>query len=200
MLAPTLASSRLCNILATFRVRYPASVVRLKEMSPSGALSLLSEQEVEFYIGPELPNLANFEFRPALEDPLVAFIPAEYDDGAADISLSDIGDRPVILLDRQPAIRELIDRLLSLADIELNIQYEVQSTYTAKALAANGLGIAIVPQIAVAAEDSQLFRVVPIADPNAHRSIGIITARGHVQHGYSEQLIELICQNLKSAG
>jgi hypothetical protein len=33
---------------------------------------------------------------------------------------------------------------------------------------------------------------VRIADPQSSRSVGILTAKGYVQHSYSEQLIELI--------
>ena len=36
------------------------------------------------------------------------------------------------------------------------------------------------------------FRVVRISDPGSTRAVGILTAKGYVQHSYSEQLIELI--------
>ena len=45
--APTLASTRLGRILATFKLRYPRSLVDLKETPPNAALALLQAQEVE---------------------------------------------------------------------------------------------------------------------------------------------------------
>jgi hypothetical protein len=39
--------------------------------------------------------------------------------------------------------------------------------------------------------------VVPIDYPDAHRAVGIITARGYVHHSFSEQLMNLIRNNLR---
>lgn len=190
--APTLASTRLGNILATFKLRYPRSVVDVRETPPSGALTLLQEQEVELYIGPEISGLTEFNFEPILQDRLVACIPPDFDDGAQTLTLSEVAHFPLIVLDRQTAIRGLVDRIVAEAHIHLNIQYEVQNAYTAIALASAGLGVAIVPNIAIPMLPSAEFRAVPIIDAGAQRSVGILTVRGYVQHSYSEQLLALI--------
>ncbi len=190
--APTLASTRLGNILATFKLRYPRSVVDVRETPPSGALALLQEQDVELYIGPEISGLTEFNFEPILQDRLVACIPPDFDDGAQTLTLAEVANFPLIVLDRQTAIRVLVDRIVGEAQIRLNIQYEVQNAYTAIALASAGLGVAIVPNIAIPMLPSAEFRVVPIADAGAERSVGILTVRGYVQHSYSEQLLALI--------
>ena len=190
--APTLASTRLGNILATFKLRYPRSVVDVRETPPAGALTLLQEQEVELYIGPEIPNLTEFQFEPILQDRLAACVPADFDHGAQELTLAELSHFPLIMLDRQTAIRTLIDRIVAEGSIRLNIQYEVQNAYTAIALASAGLGVAIVPSIAIPMLPSAEFRVVPISDAAAMRAVGILTARGYVHNSYSEQLIELI--------
>lgn len=190
--APTLASTRLGRILATFKLRYPRSLVDVKETPPTAALTLLQEQEVELYIGPEVPGLSDFQFEPILEDHLVACVPADFDDGAQSFLLSEVANYPLILLDRQTASRALIDRISADQNLTLNMQYEVQNAYTAIALASAGLGVALVPEIAVPMLPAAEFRVVRIADTQSSRSVGILTAKGYVQHSYSEQLIELI--------
>lgn len=195
--APTLASTRLGNILATFKLRYPRSVVDVKEPPPAGALTLLQEQEVELYIGPEIPGLTEFNFEPILQDRLVACIPTDFDDGVQGMSMAEVAHFPLIVLDRQTAIRALIDKIVSQSQLQLNIQYEVQNAYTAIALAAAGLGVAVVPYIAIPMLPSAEFRVVPISDEGAERSVGILTTRGYVQHSYSEQLMALIRTELR---
>ena len=79
----------------------------------------------------------------------------------------------------------------------MNIQYEVQYGYTAIKLAAAGLGVAVVPYIALPMLTTTSFRVVPLADEGSERAVGIITARGYVHHNYSEQLMELIRTELR---
>ena len=196
--APTLASTRLGDILATFKLRYPRSIVEVKELPPSGALSLLQEQEVEFYIGPEIPHLTDFQFEPILTDRFMACIPPEYDNDRNNETLSGFGNVPIIMLDDKTAIRGLLDRIIADHEISLNIQYEVQNAHTALALASSGLGIAIVPGIAIGMTANPGYRIVPISDLTATRAVGIITARGYVHHSYSEQLMELIRIDLRS--
>ncbi len=188
--APTLAATRLANILATFKLRYPRSVINLKETPPMDALTLLQEQQIELYVGPEVPNMTEFDFEPILEDRFAVCIGAEFDSGAEQYTLADIASFPLILLDKQTAARSLLDRIRG--DIELNIQYEVRYAYTAVTLAAAGLGVAVVPYIALPMLPSASFRVVPLVNDGAVRSVGIITARGYVLHNYSVQLMELI--------
>lgn len=194
---PTLASTRLPNILATFRVRFPRSIVQVRELSTGAVLALLRNQEVEFALAPSIPNMGEFLFEPILEDPLYACVPSIFDDGEDSIALADLADKPSILLSQTTAIRGTIDAALSAQGISLDVQYEVQQTTTAIALAATGLGIAIIPKIALTQANAPQFRVMPITDASARREIGIITLRGHVQHSYSEQLISLIKSNLR---
>lgn len=195
--APTLAATRLAHILATFKLRYPRSVVEVTETPPAGALSLLLDQKVELYIGPEVPNMTEFEFEPLRADRLVACVPPDYDDGSATRTLASFRDIPVILLESQTAIRALINKILAAEEISLNLQYEVRNAHSALAFAAAGLGVSIVPSIAVPLYEGAGFRVVPLSDAEAERSVGIITARGYVRHAYSEQLIELIRTDLR---
>lgn len=195
--APTLAATRLPGILATFKRRFPRSVVEVKEVSTQSALPLVKEQEVEFYIGPHQPNLAEFQFEALMNDPLlVAFSPA-LDRGEAKLKLSRLADQPLILLNRKTAVRALLDRLLEIEGVEVEAQYEVESAQTGLALARAGLGVFVVPSIAVDPADTELV-IVPLDHPSASRNVGVISARGYVYHSYSELLLELIRTDLRN--
>ncbi|MDO6966511.1 LysR family transcriptional regulator [Rhizobium alvei] len=195
--APTLAASRLGDILATFKLRYPRSIVEVQETPPQAALAMLQQQEVEFYIGPEVPNLNEFQFESIIDDPLVACVPEELYSGEKKIKLETLARFPLIMLNRKTAVRGLVDRLIQEEGIELKAQYEVENAQTALALACSGLGISIVPGIALGVNVDKRVRVVPLDNPNARRAVGIITTRGYVQQRYAEQLIALIRTNLR---
>lgn len=197
--APTLASTRLGPILATFRLRYPRSMVEVHETSPAAALTLLQQQEVELYVGPELADLRDCAFEPLFDDRFVACAPPQFLSGRQAVSLAELGNTPLILLDRQTAVRTQIDRLAAAGDLALNVQYSVQNVQTAIALASAGLGVAILPTIALSMTANSLLRVMPISDRHATRAIGIIVTRGYVRHAYSEQLMDFIRAELQAA-
>lgn len=194
---PTLASTRLPNILATFRVRHPRSLVDVREISTASILDLLRKHEVEFGLAPAIPNMGEFQFEPILDDPLFACIPPTFDDGRESVKLADLVGKPSILLSASTAIRGTIDAALETLGIALDAQFEVQQATTAIALAAAGLGIAIIPKIALQFVATPQFRVVPISDSVVSRKIGLITARGFVQNPTSEQLMNLIRTSLR---
>ncbi len=190
--APTLASFHMGNILASFARRFPDSVVSVREVAPDDGLRLLQDQKVEFYIGPEILDLRDFDFEPLMGDQLVACAPPAFDTGANTLSLKDLGSTPIILLDERTALHQLVGRMTHKLGITLNVRYELQNTSTALALVKAGLGVAILPTIALSLGDPDTFRAIPLSDPLSIRQIGIVTAKGYVQHGYSEQLLKFI--------
>jgi DNA-binding transcriptional LysR family regulator len=194
---PTLASTRLPNILAMFRVRFPRSLVDVREISTASILDLLRKHEVEFGLAPAIPNMGEFQFEPILDDPLYACIPPVFDDGQETLGLADLSGKPCILLSSSTAVRGTIDAALQELGVVLDVQFEVQQATTAIALAGAGLGIAIIPRIALFQVVAPQFRAVQIADSVVHRKVGLITARGYVQHPTSEQLMNLIRTSLR---
>ncbi|MEO1638899.1 MAG: LysR family transcriptional regulator [Pseudomonadota bacterium] len=190
--ASTLAAQYIGGVLTQFRKRFPDSRVRLIEAPPAAALEILDRQAAEFYVGPEIANLGPFTFEKLCDDPLHACIPPEFDRGAAQVRFEELTDIPLIMLDRGTAIRTLIDDILFRKSLSLNVAYELQNAFTALSFASAGFGVALLPAIAIQLAPFDGFRVVPFADPEASRAIGIIAAKGYVQHNYSEKLLMLV--------
>ena len=190
--AATLAPKRVGSVLTTFRRRFPDSSVRLIEAPPAAALEILERQVAEFYVGPSASNLKTFTFEKLADEPLLACIPPEFDRGQRTVRFEDFKDVPIILLDRSTAIRTLIDDILHRKDLTLNIAYELRNAFTALSFASAGLGVAMLPSIAIEMAEFDGFRVVPFEEPEAERAIGIIAEKGYVQHNYSIQLMRLI--------
>ncbi|MEO0919256.1 MAG: LysR family transcriptional regulator [Pseudomonadota bacterium] len=194
--APSLSSTRLPNILATFKARHRKVQVTLKELSTVDALELLRAQEIEFFLGPEVADLADFQFEPIAPDPFFACVPASLDTGKAKLALSDLTDRPLIMLAKPTALRGRLDRIANGQGLTLNVQFEVQQATTAIALAAADLGIAIMPRIATMNPSISQLRLVPITDDLATRDIGIVTLKGATPSKNCGLLLKIIRENL----
>jgi DNA-binding transcriptional LysR family regulator len=179
--SPTLASTRLPNILATFKARFPKTHLSLQEVTTADALPLLREQDIEFFLGPEIADLADFQFVPIIVDPLYACVPAGLDDSSNAMTLADLTPLPLILLARPTAIRGTVDMIAEAEGLRFNIQYEVRDAITALALAAAGLGVAILPRIATLHSIASQLRLVRISHEQASRKVGIFTLMGSSQ-------------------
>lgn len=190
--AATLAPKRIGSVLTTFRRRFPDSSVRLIEAPPAAALDILDRQAAEFYVGPSISDLKTFTFEKLASEPLLACVPPEFDRGKEAIRFQDLVNMPVIMLDQSTAIRTLIDNILHQKELTLNVAYELKNAFTALSFASAGLGVALLPSIAIEMAEFDGFRVVPFVEPEATRSVGIIAEKGYVQHNYSEQLMRLI--------
>ncbi|MEM8536332.1 MAG: LysR family transcriptional regulator [Pseudomonadota bacterium] len=190
--ASTLAAKPIGDVLTRFRKRFADSRVRLIEAPPAAALELLDRQDAEFYVGPEITVPTSYRFEHLTDDPLLACIPPEFDSDQTAISFADLGDTPVIVLDPSTSIRRLVDGITTRQNKKLNIAYELQNAYTALSFAAAGLGIALLPRIAINMARFDGFRVVPFTEADAVRSVGIIANKGLVQRNYSEKLLSLI--------
>ena len=194
--APSLSSSRLPKILATFKARHRKVQVKLKELSTAGALDLLRKQEIEFFIGPEVSDLADFQFEPIASDPFFACVPASLDAGDSELLLSNIADKPLIMLAKPTALRSRLDRIAQQQGMSLNVQFEVQQATTAIALAAAGLGIAILPRIATLDTNTSQLRLIPITDDLATREIGVVTLKGAIHSENGNLMLKIISENL----
>ncbi|MEJ8563145.1 LysR family transcriptional regulator [Yoonia sp. GPGPB17] len=175
--APTLAPKRVGGVLTTFRRRFPDSSVRLIEAPPAAALEILERQAAEFYVGPSVSNLKTFTFEKLTDEPLHACIPPEFDRGQQTVRFEDLKAFPIILLDRSTAIRTLIDDILHRKSLSLNVAYELQNAFTALSFASAGLGVAMLPSIAIEIAEFDGYRVVPFGEPEAARSIESLPRR-----------------------
>ncbi len=193
--APTLASTRLPEILSSFKVNHPNVQVFVHEVSTLRAIELLIAEEMEFFLGPEIADMREFQFDPIAADPLYAAIPDKFDRGAASWSLSDLASMPLILLSHPTALRSMLDALAQGQGLNLNVQYEVQQVTTALALARAGLGIALIPRIATLYPGTGL-RMATVDDELATRKLGIAMLKGKTPSRHCQRLIDLIRSNL----
>ncbi|MEL7050017.1 MAG: LysR substrate-binding domain-containing protein, partial [Pseudomonadota bacterium] len=194
--APSFSSTRLPNILATFKSKHQDVLVKLRELSTTAALELLRAQKIEFFVGPEVSDLADFEFTPIAPDPFFACVPGALDSSESTLLLHDISSKPLIVLAKPTALRGRLDRIANQQGLTLNVQFEVQQATTALALAAAGLGIAILPRIATMGPNNSGLRLIPITDDLATREIGIVTLKGAIPSDNGKLLLKIISDNL----
>jgi DNA-binding transcriptional LysR family regulator len=92
----------------------------------------------------------------------------------------------------QAGNRALIDDALGDRRDSLNWRYEVQHLQTAVGMVFEKLGVAVVPNIAVATQGTAGLVALPLRNPSVSRTVGIVVKRGLPVSKPAQALIDLI--------
>src|SRR5262249_60864036 len=95
------------------------------------------------------------------------------------VTLDDVADRPLILLDRGSSDWTLSHGLFRRAGLVPNVVLEVETIETAKRMVERGIGLAFLPLLAVAREIARkAFAVIEVVDAEPlSRSLDVIHPR-----------------------
>jgi DNA-binding transcriptional LysR family regulator len=175
---PTIASTRLPLILASFASKYPGITVHVRELANRDLLEAVRCREVDFAIGLVIEGKTEFNFAPVFIDEYCALLPKGYKDaGRAGISPRELSKLPLLKLSSSTAFRDHIDDALRSNGLVVETNYEFTQVTTLVAMAEAGLGIALLPRVAIPRNIK--LKVVRITGPVRSRTIAIVTIRGH---------------------
>ena len=187
--APSVAGSRLPGVMAEFQAAYPGVSARLRELPLTGIMDAVRMQDVDFGIGPTPTVLNGLSFRSVLVDPICAVFRVGKFSAHGGISLAALVDHPIILMG---GLRPLIEPAAQEARVTLAVRYEAQQVLTVMGLLKAGLGVAIVPGIAVSRPLSRGLAMLPITNPALTREVGIITQYGRPLSPIAAELTRLL--------
>jgi DNA-binding transcriptional LysR family regulator len=187
--SPTIASRCLAPILGDFTRAYPRIEIFVSEHSASKLLESIRDRSVDFGIGPTLDD-PGFVFEHILEDPLVAVMNQGFFDGYGDkISLTELSRVPLLLLDHTTALRKLVEETAAELKLTLSTRFQFTHAQTLLSMAECGLGVAILPKVALPRQLVAPMRAIPIVKPVLSRRLAIITLRGHVVSPATSRLL-----------
>jgi LysR family hydrogen peroxide-inducible transcriptional activator len=114
-----------------------------------------------------------------------------------EVTIEDLVNQNFILLGTGSSLASQIQRFCGDHNFEPKIGYRCAQVATVKALTALGVGISILPQVALAAEDRSKLIVKSLSGRTATREIGIIRHMQRYQSLGAEQFIALVREHVK---
>ena len=191
---PTVAGSRLPALLVDFAGMYPGISVRVRELTLNEMLEVVRRREVDFGIGPVPERKGDLEFAPIFTDEYVALLPKTFKDGGrAGISLRELSRMPLLTLTNTSLFRNHLDEALGSQNLDAAGNYEFTNVSTLVAMAEAGLGVAVLPRVAIPRRSS--LKVVRVTSPVLSRTIAIITIRGHSLSPAASRLVGM-CEKM----
>ena len=174
--APAISTYVLPALLVTFTERHPRIRLVVRTGHSEEILEMVLRREIELGLVRELHHPL-IESRALYDDALVLVVDARHPfAGQGTIRLEEVADARLILFDRTSSYYDLTNALFRAAGVSPNGVMELDNIDAAKQMVARGLGVALLPQTAVAAElaDGRLAAVtISGAAPIRRRIVAI---------------------------
>ena len=166
------------DLLMLARKRCPRLRVQHVESMSGFLLEWVERGRIDMAVVYDVPPHASLVVETLMEEELYLVTGAEAAspaDGEA-VPFATLATLPLIIPGRQHRLGQLLHRLATLQEIDLDVTAEVDSTYAIKELVRRGEGFSILSLHAVQEEIARgELRVVPIDRPAIRRSIDLVT-------------------------
>src|SRR5690242_10930423 len=173
---PTVGVQYLPDIVRQYAELYPANRLRILDHSSSGVAAAVLRREAEFGInmqGTAHPELTSV---PLLKDRLVLVCRADHPLARRKtLPWKALEPYPVILPGHESGNRPHLDLALERHKLKLQAFYEVQRSSTAVGMVAKGVGVAVVPALAVQTDAYPGLRVIGLVDPVVSRNMVLLS-------------------------
>ncbi|KAA2211208.1 LysR family transcriptional regulator [Teichococcus oryzae] len=197
---PTAAYYFLPATLANFARRFPHIRVRVIDLSADGVIDAVATGGAEFGIGMEGAAHPEVEFRLLRHDPFV--LACRRDHPLAKkrgLKWADLHNETLVGVSRRSGNRLILDRALLPRGIQPSWRYETEHLSTSLGLVEAGLGVAVVPRLALPRDPHPVLVARPLTDPRIDRATGVVLRHGAVPAPAAQALLDLLEQNMTRA-
>jgi len=183
---PSAARALVPDAIAACRARHPDLRVLLREYETAEAVDALKARTVDVAIVYEyslLPALADagVVLRPLLREPLLCVVPAGFRPDDTPLPLGLLRDERWVAPSSDTELRTVLERACNQAGFSPELDYASDDYTVILALVEAGLGVSLVPRLALESQDVHLTVAVP-ADLALHRRVLLATRAGGTRH------------------
>jgi DNA-binding transcriptional LysR family regulator len=177
---PHVAAGVLPPLIAAFHREHPGVALHVRELPQAEVLEGIRRQELDFGIGPRPADAPSLAFAPLMEEAILALAPPRLAPRAGrSIPLAALGQLPIVITGGTNSMRAMVEEAAASIGASFDVRCEVQMPATAMALAAMGLGVAVVPQLSLPKGRLAGLKALRITDPPLLREVGVVRLRGH---------------------
>jgi DNA-binding transcriptional LysR family regulator len=187
---PSLAATRLPAAIVAFRNKHPRVQFVLKDGVGGKVAALVKEEVVDFGISGGATSDAELDVRPLMQDRMHAiYLSPHALDRAARVTIGSLSRHPLILMDEESTVRQVVDQAFREAGQTKLTAIEATYMSTAVGMARAGLGVALLPSTAIEAQPSGNLRSRPIEGKSFLRPIFAVSKKGRTLPPASEAFL-----------
>ena len=192
--ATTVSTFQLPGLLKMFRSRFPRVEVSVRTGRSEQVLQMLLQDEAQVGLVRAVYH-QDIETKGLVEDELVIVANANHElADAGKITVEQLGDHPFIFFDRNSSYYAFAQGLFRQHGVVPRTQMELDSMEATKMMIEEGLGIALMPRIAVERElqAGTLVEIAIAGMPNPTRQIALITRRTRPLGPVAQSFVDIV--------
>lgn len=163
--------------LRNLRVAHPTLRVRVVEAHNDELVFMVRTNQIEFAIAALPDSASDLTFHPLIEDTFMAVFPAGHELAArSNLCWRDVIPYDLILISRGSSMRAHFEQAAQaeVAAPAAASRYDVTHMTTATELVRQGLGITLLPLLALSRLNLSGLLARPLEDTTAHRTVGLL--------------------------
>jgi len=194
---PTIAPYLLPIVMPGLNKQFPALKLWLYEYQTDVLLEKLRRSELDLLILALPIKQHEFEEVDLYREPFrLALKKGQTLAKKENITLSDIANREVLLLEEGHCLRGHVLDMCSIVDVTESAQFKATSLETLRHMVGEGMGMTLMPELAVPAKKTKrdLIQYIEFSDPKPNRRIGML----YRKNSYREEAFNNIAELIKS--
>jgi len=171
---PPMMTSLIPTAVQRLGADYPAIEIEIRDVLSAQVEQLVERGDADIGIGPQ-PRSRGLSFKHLLRDPFVAAVPADH--ALASRKSVDVGELtkyPLVMTTIDANARLIVDQALQRSRRPVKPRFELVHNFSVGRLVAVGLGVTIVPRMAIASLGADGISIVEIRSPRIFRDIGVM--------------------------
>ncbi|MFT4192363.1 MAG: LysR substrate-binding domain-containing protein [Comamonas sp.] len=174
-LPPSMARALTIALTRAFRQRLPHATLSITEEFSHGMQENLLNGRLDIALLYNPPALPELDIRPLMQDALYLVAPVAQGLAAGPLRLAEVARMPLVIPARPNAIRTLVETQMAAIGCKPAIALEIDGVSTILDLVADGAGMAILPQYALASHPGR-FSVHAIVEPELLSLVALATS------------------------
>ena len=190
--SPTLSANLLPDCIARCQRDLPGVQIVLLDRIQNDVLASVLSGEVDFGVVIDPREREALRCEPIYTEPFcLACPPAHRLARQRQVRWTDLADEPLVLLDQASGSRRLIDRALSAQGVQARVAQEVGHPTTIFRMLDAGLGVSVIPMLALPPEGLPRLAVRPL-QPRVDRDIVLVHRRNRALSPLAQRVWDLV--------
>lgn len=192
---PSVANHVLPGAIRLLLDDFPGLRVRVIDESGTDVLKCVTESAADFGVNFIGAQDADIDFRAIFTERYVLAVQQSHRlAGRPSVAWRELRDDRLISVSASSSNRLLLDNALARVKDRPALFCEVNHVVGALAMAAGGLGAAIVPDLALSRSLYPSLVAVPLTHPSVSRTLGLIKRKGHALHPPAQALYDILAK------